>query len=110
MAAQLTSDILSYLSKHPMAQDTLEGIVEWWVLEQGVEQRVMAVKDALARLMTQGYVLQGKRTDGRVYYKLNERMLAEVRTLLSTQVNHQGSSSTVMMFGLVTVMKVLSFS
>jgi DNA-binding transcriptional regulator PaaX len=70
-----------------MAQDTLDGIAEWWVLEQGVEQRVMAVKDALARLVAQGFVLQGERTDGRVYYKLNQSMLGEVRRLLSIPVN-----------------------
>ncbi|MBX3304659.1 MAG: hypothetical protein KF751_01265 [Nitrospira sp.] len=78
-----------------MAQDTLEGIVEWWILEQGVEQRFMAVKDALVKLVAQGFVLQGERTDGRVYYKLNQSMLGEVRRVLLIQGNHHDPTSTV---------------
>jgi hypothetical protein len=94
MTSRLASHILSYLTKHPRAQDTLEGIVEWWVLEQGVEQRVVAVKDALAKLVAQGSVLQGERPDGRVYYKLNQSMRGGGQSVLSIQANHHGPTST----------------
>jgi hypothetical protein len=28
--AQISNEILAYLVEYPQAQDTLEGIVEWW--------------------------------------------------------------------------------
>jgi len=32
-------EILEYLRKHPEASDTLEGIAEWWLLNQRIPTR-----------------------------------------------------------------------
>jgi hypothetical protein len=60
--------ILDYLTKHPAAQDTLRGIVEWWLLRQNIEQSTADVEAALDGLVAKGKI--GARTgpDGRVHY------------------------------------------
>ena len=53
---QLSSHILRYLLKHPEARDSIEGIAEWWVLLQRIEDEVDDVKRALDLLITEGLV------------------------------------------------------
>jgi hypothetical protein len=84
--SQLAYDILAYLVEHPMAQDTIEGIVEWWLLTQEVEKRTVAVKAALAELVTQGFVLERQGREGRVYYHLNERKTNEIDAWLAERL------------------------
>jgi hypothetical protein len=108
--SQLATDILSYLIEHPMAEDTVEGIVEWWILKQSIEQRVVTVKDALAQLVAGGFVLERKRIDGRIYYQLNQSSLEESKKIVSNQVDHHGLVRAMLSLGLVGIIKVLSLS
>jgi hypothetical protein len=65
--------ILSYLSRHRDARDTLEGIAEWWLLEQHVRRVMTEVQKAITELLAQGLVLERTAGDGRVHYWLNPR-------------------------------------
>jgi hypothetical protein len=56
--------ILNYLSTQQDAQDTLEGIAEWWVLEQRIRHVITEVKKALAELVANGVVLERSGRDG----------------------------------------------
>jgi hypothetical protein len=56
--ADVARDILAYLVEHSRAQDTLEGIVQWWVLEQSIKRGTAEVQTALAELVAQGLVLE----------------------------------------------------
>jgi hypothetical protein len=38
------------------AEDTLEGIVEWWLLEHRIRRQTARVQDAINELVTLGYV------------------------------------------------------
>lgn len=76
-------EILAYLVEHPEAQDTTEGIVEWWLLEQRIKRQTTKVKTALAELVAMGLVLERKGPDGRVYYCIDQRKAAEIRRLLN---------------------------
>ncbi|OLE50902.1 MAG: hypothetical protein AUG51_25715 [Acidobacteria bacterium 13_1_20CM_3_53_8] len=80
-------NILSYLSKHKEAQDTLEGIAQWWLLQQTVEQHLLHVKKALAMLIEQNLVLvlEGKGTEAR--YVINSEKSAEISKLLESKSN-----------------------
>jgi hypothetical protein len=60
--------ILDYLTKHPAAQDTLRGIVEWWLLRQNIEQSTADVEAALDGLVAQGKLGAWTGPDGRVHY------------------------------------------
>jgi len=64
---------MAYLTARSTAQDTLEGIVEWWLLEQKVDQATSDVKAALAQLVIQEKLSAKKGADGRVHYRLRRR-------------------------------------
>jgi len=75
-------EILAYFVDHPQAQDTVEGIVEWWLLEQRIKQATTQVKAALEQLVAEGLVIIREGTAGRVYYRVNRQKLREIRRLL----------------------------
>ncbi len=52
----LADEILRYLVEHPEAQDTVEGIADWWLTERRVRQAIADVEAALGRLVDQGLV------------------------------------------------------
>ncbi len=66
----LEKDILAYLAKHPHARDTLDGIVQWWLLEQRIERTTAEVRAALAGLVARKLVKEVRRSDGHVYFCL----------------------------------------
>jgi len=74
--------ILEYLNDNPNAQDTLEGIVEWWLLERTVRQQTLAVEEALSMLVAERLVLARKGIDSRTHYKLNGRRRRKIKLLL----------------------------
>ena len=72
-------EILAYLQTHPDAQDTLEGVVEWWLRAQTIRHKTVTVKAALKQLVKKGLLIE-KRTEGRSsVYRLNPAKLREVR-------------------------------
>ncbi len=75
-------EILAYFADHPQAQDTVEGIVEWWLLEQRIKQATTQVKGALEQLVAEGLVIAREGTAGRVYYRVNRQKLRGIRRLL----------------------------
>jgi predicted transcriptional regulator len=81
--SQIFYEILTYLIEHPEAQDTMEGIVEWWLLEQPIKRQTTRVKTALAELVAMGLVLERQGQDGRVHYRTDRRKAAKIRRLLS---------------------------
>lgn len=50
---QMLRAILAYLSKHPRAMDTFEGIAQWWISQEGVHADRAALAKTLARLTEQ---------------------------------------------------------
>ncbi|MGE0883023.1 MAG: hypothetical protein AB7P14_05735 [Blastocatellales bacterium] len=74
--------ILGYLLEHPDAQDTLEGIVQWWVLERQTKHWIAQVQDALSKLTEEGLILEKKGPDCKTHYRVNRRKLARVRKKL----------------------------
>ena len=75
--------ILAYLVEHPRAQDTLEGIMQWWLLEQQIKQWIAQAQTALDQLVAQGLALERKGRDGQIHYRINRRRLKEIRALLA---------------------------
>lgn len=63
--------IAAYLLRHPEAEDTLEGIVEWWLLEQRIRTSIRDVQSALRELDELGFLVAGKGPDGQVHYGLD---------------------------------------
>jgi len=78
----VAEEILGYLAAHPDAQDTLDGIVEWWLLEQKIAVEAARVKDALAGLVAERLIIESRAGGSRSLYKLNRRRLKTVLKLL----------------------------
>ena len=66
---ELCQEILVYLAKRPNGEDTLEGIVQWRLLEQRLEAEPAEVKRALDGLVAWGLLTNRRGTDGRRCYR-----------------------------------------
>ncbi len=78
----LSYEIISYLAEHPDAQDTLEGIMHWWLLEREIKFWTAEVREALAKLVHEGLVVEHTGPDARTHYRLNRSKAREIRALL----------------------------
>jgi hypothetical protein len=79
---QMSYEILAYLAEHPDAQDTLEGIVEWWLLERRIINQTVAVKKILSGLVERGLLVERSGRDARSHYRVNPRKAKEIKQLL----------------------------
>lgn len=80
--APIIYEILAYLVEHPEAQDTLEGIVQWWLLDREIKRWTAEVRAALAELVAAGLVIERQGPDGLTHYRINRRKLAQIRARL----------------------------
>jgi len=84
--SQIGSKILAYLVENPKAQDTLEGIVEWWLLEREIQFETARVKEALSDLVARGLILEKKGSNSQIHYRINQSMLNEIQELFKQKV------------------------
>ena len=80
---ELSLQILAYLADNPEANDTVEGIAQWWLLEQRLDEQPTRVEKALAELAGAGLVCASRGADGRTRYRLAPDREPEIRVLLS---------------------------
>jgi hypothetical protein len=83
LKSEISRKILSYLEQHPDAQDTFQGIMEWWLEEQTIRYQMTAVKEALAELVHKGLVLEVKGRDERTRYRLNQSNGEEIKVRIT---------------------------
>jgi hypothetical protein len=75
----LADEVLAYIVRHPQAQDTVEGIAEWWLLEERIRHAVSDVQAALNKLVNNGFLIAHQCSSGRTYYRLNREKEQEIR-------------------------------
>lgn len=80
---QLALEILAYLVENSDAQDTMAGIIEWWLLEQQIRTQTFAVREAVAELVARNLILQRKGKDSQLHYRVNNSKMDEVVTMLA---------------------------
>lgn len=78
----LEREILDYLIRHPDAQDTIEGIVDWWLLEQRMRTVQSEVRRALVELEQRGFVVSSASPDGRLIFRFNVHRGGEAKAWL----------------------------
>jgi hypothetical protein len=83
---QLAEEILQYLIDHPNAQDTLKGIVTWWLLERTIKHRTALVKEVLDKLVADGLVIAQHGTDSQTHYKIDRRRRRKIISLLKRRL------------------------
>ena len=79
--SKIGNEILAYLVENPKAQDTLEGIVEWWLLEREIKFEIARVKEALSDLVAKGLILEKKGSNSQVHYCINQNKHEEIKGL-----------------------------
>lgn len=84
---QTVLSILAYLANYQDAQDTLGGIVEWWLLEQKIRHQTAVVKEVLTDLITRGLVVEREGRDAQVHFRINRRRLKEIQALLKREAD-----------------------
>jgi hypothetical protein len=82
-------EILDYLARHPDAQDTIDGILHWWVLDACVRKWAPKIAETVAQLVEQGFLEQKRSADGNVIYHASPHYLA---TLQQPPEPHKPSS------------------
>jgi Fe2+ or Zn2+ uptake regulation protein len=80
--SQIARQVLSYLSENAGAQDTFEGIVEWWLLQQRIKLRAAEVREALDELAARKLIVVSAGRDSRTRYHINRRKVKAIRALL----------------------------
>ncbi len=86
--ARIAREILAYLLDHPDAQDTLEGVAEWWLLEQKIKDRIPLVKEALEELVEKGLVVERKAEDtSMTQYKIDWSKREEIKRMLQNRTD-----------------------
>jgi hypothetical protein len=80
--AEIETGVLSYLVSNPVAGDTLEGIVEWWLLEQKIKHNITEVRDVLDELATRKLIQKYKTRDTRVHYRIDRSKEKDIRALI----------------------------
>ena len=83
--SQIGNQILTYLIEHPEAQDTLEGIVEWWLLERAIKFQTARVKEALSELVAKGLILEHKELKSKNHYRINMTKYHEIQKLYNQE-------------------------
>ena len=79
---EIERDILAYLARNPSAEDTVEGIVEWWLLDQRIRNESERAEIALSELVIKGLVLERTGRDARSRYRVNAERLKEITKML----------------------------
>jgi hypothetical protein len=68
-------EILDYVARHPDAQDTIDGILHWWVLEAYVQHWAPKIAQTVAELVEQGFLEERRSSDGKIFYHVSLRYL-----------------------------------
>ena len=79
---EISNAILHYLLKHPQAQDTLEGIIHWWILEERIYQRTLEISEVLKSLVEKGFLIEKKISSSDVLYSLNIKKKCLIETIV----------------------------
>jgi hypothetical protein len=90
---EIARAILGYLARNPEAQDTLPGIVEWWLLDHQIRTRTVEVKEAIDQLVADRLILKHKGIDAETHYRINPRQYGRVEELIKKSINSQSNSS-----------------
>jgi hypothetical protein len=69
-------EILDYLARHPDAQDTIDGILHWWVLDSCLLQWAPKITEAVAELVDRGFLERKPSPDGHVFYRVSPHYFA----------------------------------
>jgi hypothetical protein len=84
-------EILEYLLRNPDAGDSIEGIVDWWLLEQRIVRAIEETQKSLDELVARGLLRARHALDGRTHYRLNKAKKREIRAMIKAARKQEAS-------------------
>ena len=72
-------EILEYLARQPDARDTIEGILQWWVLDSCIRNWSPKIAETVAQLVEQGFLQEKPSPDGKIFYRVAPRYLSALQ-------------------------------
>lgn len=78
-------EILEYLTEHPDAGDTADGILQWWMMERQVMAGKSTIQAAIDLLIKRNWILAALAQDSRRHYRLNHEKASEIRKFLRSK-------------------------
>jgi len=75
-------EILDYLARHPEAQDTIDGILHWWVLDACIRKWAPKIAETVAQLVDRGFLEERSSAGGQVFYRASPHYLATLQQRL----------------------------
>jgi len=85
--SEMAIEILTYLTSTPDAQDTFDGILQWWIVESGRPRHPREVRAAVDELVATGFVLAARGRDQQERYRMNPARRSAARELVDA---HRG--------------------
>jgi hypothetical protein len=66
---ELAAEIQAYIDAHPDAADTIEGIVNIWIVQQRFLRGIHAARRAIGKLIDEGRLEEIRLPDGRTIFR-----------------------------------------
>jgi hypothetical protein len=85
----LFRQVLQCFARFPQRQDTLQGITQWWLMENRIEWAVTEVQAALDELVARDLVVARRTADGQTRYKINATAREAIEALLLETISNQ---------------------
>lgn len=70
----MAKEIESYLTRHPNAADSAEGVMRWWLSQQRYEETIQLVQKALELLVAQGHIEKSVTPGGKAVYSRLDKL------------------------------------
>lgn len=71
-------DILKYIQKQPQAKHTAEGIANYWIHQQRLEEKIQVVLAAIDYLVDERFLLKIEKDDREFFYCVNSDRLSDI--------------------------------
>jgi hypothetical protein len=78
----LAREVLRYFLRNPEAADDLEGVARWRLLEEAIHRSVEETKQALAWLVSQGFLMERMTSGSGSIFCLNPKKRGEIDNFL----------------------------
>jgi DNA-binding PadR family transcriptional regulator len=79
---ELVLGILHYVTEHPTAKDTIEGIEMWWLPKRIPRESKEKLQQRLNSLVSKGWLSGRRSPQSQTIYSLNEDAVAEINEFL----------------------------
>jgi hypothetical protein len=81
-------EILDYLARHPDAQDTIDGILQWWVLDACIRKWTPKITETVSLLVEKGFLEMKPSEDGHFLYRISSEYRNTLRERPSSGSEH----------------------